>query len=185
MVDKIPAQRLPEYFKDFHETKPSLVMGLTILSLGFYIINWIYLRNKDFEQLDDDAPLATRGAILLMVLPFSWFFILQILKNLIFSPNNLIIGIIEIVGFGIILFLILKYLFDFCNTFGKITKTTGLIWFIPFFVGLIGLIALVFNFIYLIPLLFFLFIVTPAMQGELNKTFHRIDMKKADNRFYN
>lgn len=184
-MNKIPAYKLPEYYKDFTETKPSLVMGLTIISFGFYIINWIYLRNKEFEILSEHAPESKRGAVLMMVLPLFWFFFIQILKNIFFSNENVVIGILEIVGFGIIFFLILKYIFDFCETFGQITKSPGIIWFIPFFLGVIGIIGIIFKFYYTLPLLFFLFIVTPAMQAELNKNFHKIAMKKQDNNFYN
>ena len=48
--------RSSEFYREFKETNPYLVMGLIIITLGFYIINWIYLRNKDFVLLDKFAP---------------------------------------------------------------------------------------------------------------------------------
>lgn len=184
MSERIPASKLPEFYKTFSETKPSLVLGLIIISFGFYIINWIYTKNREFEILSEFAPDANRGAIIMMIIPFFWFFFIKVLQNLIFSSNNLIIGILEIVGFGIILFLLLKYLFDFCLTFGEITKSPGIIWFIPFIIGIIGIIGTFFKFFYLSPLFLFLIIVIPAMQAELNKNFHKLSMKKQDINFY-
>lgn len=184
-MGKIPTSSLPEYYKDFVQTKPSLVMGLSIISFGLYIINWIYLRNKEFEVITEEAPNSKRGAFLMMILPLFWFFFLQTLKNIFFKDNLRTIYIIEMIGFILIFILILKYIYDFCDTFSQITKSPLIIWFIPFFIGFLGIIGLLFQFFYLFPFIFFLFIVTPAMQAELNKNFHKIDIKKQNNNFYN
>lgn len=173
-----------EFYKQYHETSPSLVMGLIILSFGLYIINWIFLRNKDFEELDENAPDSNRGAILMIIIPFGWFFLTTILKNLIFSPNNLLIGILEIVGWGIIIFLIYKYLFDFCLSYGRITKTNGLLWFGLFIISGIGIVGIIIENYYLIFLLPILMIIIPAMHSELNKQFHILNIKQKSTTFY-
>jgi len=174
----------PEFYLNYKETNAGLVLGLIIISFGFYIINWIYLKNKDFEKLDPNTPNSNRGAIIMMVIPFIWFFILMVFKNLFFDKNSLFLGIFEIVGWGLILFLVLKYILDFCNSFGKITQTFGFNWFIFYFLGILGIISIFYNFIWTIPLVIMLLIVVPMMQSELNSHFTRRSMKKKSNIFY-
>jgi len=177
-------QKEPDFYKDYKETNPTLVLGLIIISFGLYIINWIYLRNREFELINSNAPDSNRGAVILMILPFIWFFIYMLLKYLFFRDSYLILKIIELVGLGFITTLILKYLYDFCNTFGLITKTSGFGWFIFYLLGIIGIISIVFKFYYLSPLVFFLMIIIPAMQSELNSHFSRFAMKKKGKIFY-
>lgn len=173
------------FFKEFKETNPSLVLGLIVISLGLYIINWIFVRNKDFETLDEDAPDSKRGAIIMMIIPFSWFFIIYVLKYVIFKHPPLIIEIMEIVGWGIIIFLLLKYIFDFCHSFSKLTRTSHLFWFGFFLLGFIGIIStFLFKFYYLSPLTFFLIITIPAMQAELNSVFKSHAMTKKRDTYY-
>ena len=134
------------FYKDFRQTNPALILGLIIISFGFYVINWIYLKNRDFESIDNLAPDSNRGAIIMMVIPFSWFFIIFIFKKLIFPSFNIFLGIFEIIGWGFVTFLLLKYFLDFSLSFGRITKTKGIIWFLGFFSGVLGAYAIVFHF---------------------------------------
>lgn len=184
MIEKSKVTKTSNFYKNFRETNPALVLGLIFITIGFYIIHWLYVKNKDFEEIDQDAPDSTRGAIILMILPFMWFFIIFIFKK-IFGHENLYLQISEIVGYGIIIFLILKYLFDFCISFGKITKTNGLFWYLSFFFPILGIVLSFFDFYYLLPLVFFLIIVVPAMQAELNSYIQKFQIKKESNLFYN
>ena len=173
-----------DFFKEFRETSPALILGLIIVTLGLFIINWIFLRNREFDKLDKNAPNPNRGAVIMMILPFGWFFILQVLKELIFGYENLFIGIFEIVGYFLILFLLLKYLLEFCLTFGRITNTHGIFWFLLFLVGVIGLIGIIFEFYPVATLTIFLLLVIPVMQSELNSHFSRFTIRKKNNVFY-
>lgn len=173
------------FFKDFKESNPSLILGLIIISIGLYIINWIYLISKDFESLDDEAPEPNRGAALMMIIPFGWFFIIFTLKEIIFKGTYiLVLGIIEIVVWGLIIFLILKFLYDFCKTYGKITKTNHFFWFGFFFLGLIGIVATTLGHYFVSPLIFFLFIVVPAMQAELNTVYKTHFLRRKKDTYY-
>ena len=185
MTDRFKITLTKEFYNEFRQINPSLVLGLIILTLGLYIINWIYLNNKNFEKVDKQAPDSNRGAIIMMVLPFSWFFIILIFKKIILGPNSLILQIFEIVGWTFIIFLLLKYLLDFCLSFGRITRTQGLFWFIFILTGLIGIISIPIGFYYTMPLSFFLIISIPAMQAELNSFFVRYAIRKEKNIFYN
>ena len=173
-----------QFYKSYKETGTSLVLGLIILTLGLYTINWIYMRNKEFESLDKHAPDSNRGAIILMVLPFAWFFITAVLEKLVFNPNSTIFSIIEILGWSLVIFLVIKYIFDFCISYGKITKTFGILWFILFLIGIIGVISIFLKIKCTIPLVFFLIIVIPAMQNELNAHFRKFNITKSKNSFY-
>jgi hypothetical protein len=168
-------------FKELYvELKPmssSLVLGLIIITFGFYIINWIYQRNVDFLKFDSDAPDPKRGALLLFVIPVSWFIIMKVLINLLF--DNIFFRILENLGWLLILLLILKYLFDFSIVFGEITKTFGFFWFIFLSLGFLGLFfGVLFN-KYFFILTIFLFIFIPAMQEEINKIIKKYNYKKS------
>jgi hypothetical protein len=132
-----------------------LVFGLIIISLGTFIIPWIYTKNKEFRYLDKDAPNPPRGVVVLTMLPFIWGYSFYIIRKLIIK-HPLTIGI-EIVGWSFIIFLIIKYILDFCLSFGRITDTNGFLWFALF----------------IIPIL-----TIPAMQAELNSHFQRMQVRK-------
>ncbi len=175
---------IKNFYRDFHESNPALILGLMIISFGLYLVNWIYLRNREFEALDDLAPDANRGAIILMILPFIWFFFIQILKKLFSLDSNLFVSIMEILGWGFITFLVLKYFLDFSLSYGRITQTNGIIWFFGFLLGIVGIYAVAFKWYYLSFLLIFFFLIIPAMQAELNVHYKRITIKKERSIFY-
>lgn len=172
------------FYKDFSPMSPSLLLGLIIISLGLYIINWVYLRNKEFELLDQFAPDSKRGVIIMMIIPFTWFFILYLLKYIFLDSINLFFQIIQIVSWGLIIVLVLKYLLDFCLTYGRITNTLGLVWFIPFLLGSIGILGIIFNNVYIGLLIVPFVIILPAMQSELNQYYVRMQIKKEKDTFY-
>ena len=172
-----------DFYHDFKEIGPPLVLGLIIISLGLYIIAWLYSNNKDFVKVDKHAPDPLRGVIIMIVLPFAWFFITTILKVLIFG-THWIFMIFEYFVWLLLLILILVYLFDFCVSFSRITRTHALFWYIFYVIGIIGLISIVFGWYYSIPLTFFIIIVVPAMQAEINSFFKRYAIKKEKNIFY-
>lgn len=185
MADKYKAKRPIKFHREFHETNPSLILGLMIISLGLYAINWIYLKNREFEDLDKLAPDANRGAVIMMLLPFGWFFITTIAKRVLFDLDNLAIGIMEIVGWGFVLFLLGKYIIDFCLSFGRITKTRGILWAIPFVISIIICsIGAIFEIYFLFLFLIIPIIMVLAMQTELNLVFIRIKMNKDRHTFY-
>ena len=164
-------EELNEIIKGYEKSSPLIIMILIILTLGVYVINWIFLRNREFEFMDNDAPDAKRGLALMIFLPFGWALTMFVLKKLIFTGEPLILGILEIVIWGLIVFLLMNYIFDFCLCFSRITKTSPIIWFIPFLLGFVGSIFLALGFYYVSPLIFFTIIVVPAMQAELQSHF--------------
>lgn len=172
------------FYDEFKQTNPYLVLGLMIISFGLFMINWIYIKNKEFERLDKFAPDALRGAIIMMILPLTWFFFIAFLKFVLFSPENLFIQILEIVGWGFLFILILKYLLDFCISFGRITKTNGILWIFSFFLGILGIILLMYQIKTGIILILVMIISIPAMQSELNLFYNRITRKKERQTFY-
>ena len=158
--------QIDELFKKHHETSPAIVMWFILLSAGLYIINWIYLRNKEIEEIDESAPEPRRGAVVLILLPFGWYLIMYVIKSL-SGEISLLLGIMEIVVWGLIIFLIYNYLWDFCYSFATLTKTGVFLWFGLFLCGGVGIISTFFEFYYLTPLIFFTVIAIPAMQAEL------------------
>jgi len=186
MKSRASIEHSKNFYKEFHETNQALLFGLIIISCGLYIINWIYMNNKDFETLDKFAPNSNRGAVIMMILPFSWFFIIYILKHIIIGENNLFLEMFEIVGWGLILTLLIKYLLDFTISFGRITKTNGLFWFLPFLITIILCsIGVIFKINYLFLSLIIPVIIILSMQSELNLIFVRFKINKDKNIFYN
>ncbi len=183
-IEKRSITRHKNFYEEFSQTNPYLISGLLIISLGLYMINWIYVKNKEFEKLDDLAPDALRGAIIMMILPLTWFFITIFLKLIIFSPENLVIQIIEIVGWGLLFLLIIKYLLDFCISFGRITQTNGFLWIFTFIIGVTGIIFTMYQKPFGLILILIMVLAIPAMQAELNLFYNRITRKKEKQTFY-
>lgn len=172
-----------DFGKDLHPFNHALLLGLIVITFGLYIINWIYLKNKEFNLLDKESPDPNRGAVLLMILPFSWFFTYFTLSTLLFQ-ENLLLNIINILVSASIYLLIMKYILDFCQSFGRLTNTFGPIWFFGFLLGSIGIIGLIIQKAYLLPFIFFLIIVVPAMQAELNVLIYKLKIRKEKMNYY-
>ena len=175
-------------FYSFHTTHTEIwefnieVLGLIIITFGIYLIEWFYKRTEEFTYIDRFSPNPQRAATVLFIIPLGWLIISKIIKKLIFTG---IIGeIIEIIGWGLILFLIIKFIFDFCISFGRITKTNGIYWFLILLTGTIGIICTILQ-IYILSILTISIILTiPAMQLELNSHFNKMTIKKNSNIFY-
>ena len=169
--------------KDFSIENSMLILGITIITLGLYTIYWFYLKNKELEHLDKQAPDSNRGFILMSILPLSWFFIINVIKKLI--PKNIVLIIFENIIWLIILLLILKYIYDFCISFGQITKTKGIAWFIPFIITIFSLyLYFLLRINYFLLFILMLFIIIPFMQQELNKLYLHFSFKKDKHKFY-
>lgn len=184
-MGRVEVTKRSNFYKNFRETNPALLLGLIIITFGFFIINWIYSKNKEFTEIDENAPDPNRGAIIMMVLPFIWFFIISVFKNILFKSYTYILKFIEITGWILVVLLIMNYLFDFCVSFANITKTNHYIWFSFFLLPAIGIICIFIKIYFMLFLVFFLFIGIPAMQAELNSYIKKFNMKKNDNLFYN
>lgn len=171
-----------QFYKEFHEINFYFILGLIIITLGTYIFHWIYLKNKEFLLLDSKAPDPNRGAVIMLLIPFSWFF-LSIFINFLFS-SGFYFTIIKNSIWILILLLIYKYLYDFTVSFGKITRTSGLLWFLMFIFSGVGFFGIIFNIWFLMIFFLFFLIIIPAMQAELNSHFSKFLIKKNSNIFY-
>ena len=168
---------------EYSEISPQLVFGLILITLGLYSLHWIYERNKELAQFDSSAPEPSRGAVLMMVFPFIWFFLITFLK-LIFSYTNFVIAIIELIGYLLIVILITKYLFDFCSSFSLVTRSHFSLWFILFLFGIVGVIGISINMYFLGISLLIFFIGVAAMQAELNSFYKRHSIKHEKTNYY-
>lgn len=172
------------FYEQYHESSPYLILGLIVLSFGLYGITWIYLKNKDFESMDEYAPDSIRGAIVMMILPLIFYFLVFFLQNVVFEVENMFITIIKYFFIGICSVLIFKYFADFTKSFSRITRTPNNFWLLFFSLGLIGIIGLLLMNIYMSVFILFFFIVIPAMQSELNSHFKRFSLKKGSNVYH-
>ncbi len=173
------------HFYDYHEEKKGIqILGLILITIGMYIIKWIYEKNKEFEILDPDAPDSQRGAVLVFIMPFIWVSILYVLGYLLDFKDNLLFQIFEILGSLLLYFLILKYLLDFCFTFGRITKTHGFLWFIPVAFGTFGVWGIIFQIYYLMPLSLLIFGWCPGLQIEFNSYIKHHRLRRHKNHYY-
>jgi hypothetical protein len=182
--DGVHEPRREKYFRKFEETSPILLLGMVLLTGGLFVLNWIYAKNKEFEEFFEDSPDSNRGLVIMMVFPFSWFFIMLGIKLLLFDKLPLALGILEIVVWGILIFLIYKYIYDFCDVFGQVTHSSTLLWFFFFVLSGMGILSLALKFYYVSPLVFFLAVVLPSMQTELNTNFKSLILRRKDNSYY-
>ena len=168
MADDEFKERLIYFYNNYEEKSPIKVLLLMLVSLGFYTITWVYFTNRVFEKLDENAPDSKRGVILLLFFPLFLFLIMFILKTIIFSETNNYLYAIEIIGWGCIIFLSLNYIYDFCVSFGMITKSRGVYWYFLLYVEYLGLVLAAFGFFYTTFLILLTIITIPFMQWYLN-----------------
>ena len=181
MKPKHNSESLGEFFKNYEEKNPAYVLGLIVISLGLYVFTWIYFINKDLEHLDEDAPHSARGGMLIVVLPLIWFFLSTFIKQFINSRQFL--GI-EVTVYVFIYILALKYILDFCIAFSHVTKTKAIAWFVPIVIGTFGFFGYFFQSFVISAFVVVLVLTIPAMQAELNTTYHKISIKKNNHAFY-
>jgi hypothetical protein len=188
MPEKYVRERVSEsgeFYKQFNETNPGLVMLFIVLTLGFYMINWFYLRNKELELIDKNSPDSKRGAVILFFIPFSYALISFVLRALFFEKVPLWLVITDSIMWFAILLISLKYFYDFCSSFAFITGGTKMVWFSFLSISLLGLYSSFFISYYLtVPFAFFFVVTIPAMQAELNRLYQRKTLKKNEGAFY-
>ncbi|MEC8339382.1 MAG: hypothetical protein VXZ40_02055 [Nanoarchaeota archaeon] len=167
---------LKYFFFDYKLRNPALIFFYMIISLGLYFVTWMYQINKKLEEIDEKAPASNRAAFVLVILPLIWYFIVYFLELYTTTGanflSNLIPQMVKVFGWGIISFLSLMYVYDFCISFGKVTQTSGVLWYIVIYMGYFSLILTIILgfhfFVYTFYFLFFPIIAIPAMQEMLN-----------------
>ncbi len=170
-------------FLEYKEQNPHILMIYMILSLSSYLIVWLFFTNKFFEKIDENAPDSRRAGIILFFFPIS-LAILNYIFGLIFTSliAKKIIFFFNVLVLSIIIFLNLQYLYDFCNSFGKFTRSSILTWYLFLYAGYFSFILLFFTywtfFLIIIPMF-----TVPAMQDILNKKIQSIKLRNERNEF--
>lgn len=168
MADNSPTLKELEYFyENFKIELPFIVLIKIIFSLGLYLIWWIYKMNQKLEEVDESAPETRRGLVILYLFPPMILIISLILEYLIKLPKSFVV-IFDVLFWSLAIFLSLKYIYDFCTSFGKWTGSSGLAWYLFIYPGYFSIILYVLDFFYALPLLFFTIIAIPGMQAFLN-----------------
>jgi len=171
------------FYKTYKLRNSSLVLFLILFSLGFYAIWWFYLIARDFKSIEKNAPSENRALFVSLIIPCSFFLIFFLIEEIL-SLNNVMLLLIKNWGWVFIAFLMIKYLYDFTQSYGKFTKTIGFYWFLGFLFGFLGVLAVAFYNFYLAPLIFIFPIIIPAMQAQFNFWVDRLNIKKKSNAFY-
>lgn len=178
---------LVNFFYTMKDKSPVTLLFYMVISLGTYLIFWLYDMNKKLLELESDGPNPDFVFLNTVSLPAIWFLFTYFIKVLFFnlrfeflfqyysdfskidfSPFGYLFGIIEILGWIFIIVLILRYFFDFCYTFAKITKTDTFTWFVFLSGELFAIIFLILGYYGLVIFAFFTLITIPAMQDKLN-----------------
>jgi len=110
---KISKEKIDNFFREYKEKTPIILMIYMIFSLSLYLLIWIFLTNKELEKIiEEDAPNSKRATIILFILPISLaiiihflniFFITEISKKLIYS--------FSILAWSFVIFLSLQYIY--------------------------------------------------------------------------
>ena len=164
---KLNLNDLEYFFEDYKREIPILVLIKIIFSFGIYIFVWIYKMNQQLERVDEMAPDSRRGFFILFLIPIVIFVISIVIEKL-FQLPNYTIATYNAIFWSINIFLSLKYIYDFCESFGKWTGSNGLFWYLVIYPGYFSVILYFLDFLYVLPLLFFTIIAIPSMQGFLN-----------------
>lgn len=181
--------KLIDFFSNYIKTSPEKHLFLMVLTFGLYDLYWMYKKNKIFQEIDSERLDPDREISIFLILPSLWFLIFYTIKMLVFWGNEsvniftinwntnltemsnlaIIFGLIEFIGWFMIFFLIMKYLFDFCMFFGNITQSYGVIWYIFMVSEFFALFFALFGNFYFVPFMFFTYITIPAMEANLNR----------------
>ena len=184
MNHALSPSKIEKFLKDFEEMGTSTILGLMIISVGLYGIHWLYTLNKLLERHDKYAPESKRGLTLLAVLPLSWFFIMFFIKTILIPNSPLLITIFEMITWGCILFLIMKYLIDLSHSFCDITDGHPVIWIALFFFGLIGIAGIFSGQKYFFAFVLCNIFAIVGMQSELNSILKSHTIRKQGNSYY-
>jgi hypothetical protein len=181
---------LNRYYENYIYSSSVWTLLFMSLTAGIYIINWLYLTNKEFEKFDENAPDSNRGAALTLIIPVSWLVLAWIGDNLGLG-NNELFRMVKTIGWLTIVMMILKYMYDFCTTFSRFTRSNELIWYYALFPGMIFYVlaplviwydSLFVWFTY--PFLFFTIVAVSSMQAKLNAEKNLFDIKEGEGEFY-
>lgn len=170
-----------QFYRSSKNFNPFLLTFLSVISLGFFLVHWIYCTNLKLENIDEDAPDSKRAGVILFFLPASWTIIITILSNLTNSFSSFFLTA-KVFGWILLSFVALKYLFDFCISFGQATNTKPYLWYYLIYLGYLSLILLIFGFYYTLPMLLFPIMTLSAMQFILNKRTKEVELE--ENRTY-
>jgi hypothetical protein len=169
-------ESLEFFFYDFKLKNPAMIFFYMVISIGLYFVTWLFQVNKKLEEIDEKAPIASRAALVLVFLPLTWFFIIYFLDKFTGNSTNIISvlvpSIVKVLGWGLISFLSLMYVYDFCISFGKVTKTSGVMWYLAIYPGYFSLILTIIlgfqYFVYTFYFLIFPILAIPFMQEVMN-----------------
>lgn len=177
---KILREKQDSFFRHVEEQSPVKLFFAMVLSLTLYSIYWIQKTNLILEYHDEDAPESGRAVLVLVLIPLIWGVISFILSVLI---KNQIIMWINLLGWLVVTMLTLKYVYDFFVSFGKMTGTSGALWYFLFYPGYFSMILLFFKITTTLPLLIFTILTIPAMQEYLNYKFQKVTQRDSNLRF--
>ena len=166
-VKNIKKDMLFEFYEDFENQNSFLLFFLIIITLGLYLLKWFYVTNRKFEEVDEDAPDSQRAGLILIIMPMIWSSLTFVLL-IKFEEVFILTRIMEYGGWLLIILFSLQYVYDFCQSFGRMTDTNGLLWYLLIYPGYFSIILLLFGVYYTIPLIFIPFLVVPVMQDLLN-----------------
>ena len=183
MVKKITESDLDFFYEKYEVNYPAIILFKIIITFGLYVIWWFYKMNIKLEEVDGDAPSSKRGVIILLFLIPGFEGVLFVLEKLVFINAQNLLFIVTAIGWSLVIFLSLKYIYDFCDCFGKWTASSGLFWYLAIYPGYFSIILYFYHFYYALPLLFFSIITVPAMQAFLNIKERKFREMKEHNNF--
>ncbi len=178
MNRKLQLKTLEDFYWSYDEKNPIAVFIAMTISLGFYIITWIYFLNKELAKYDPEAPNPDRGALIMFFIPLSWYITTIVISKLFLINFPSISFTINFLGWILVIFLGLKYLYDFCISFANITKSNALLWYLFIYPGFLAYVLAFFNFFYTFPFIFFTIIAIPSMQDFMNNRAKEIQTKR-------
>lgn len=176
-------ETLYNFYSELEDESVTRLLIFMFISLGTYIITWVYKINVVLKHVDDNAPDPLRGVFVMFFIPVAWYFIVIILKFMIFASLPKISQVLQWLGWGIIVFFTLRYIYDFSKSFGKITQTNPIFWYTSIYLGYYSIIFIFLNFFSFAPFLLFPIIAIPAMQATLNRKGKKILEKETLKRF--
>lgn len=169
-------------FYDYERKNVLLIFLYLFLTLGLYAIPWIYYHNKKFEEIDPAAPDSKRGAFILFILPILIYSFFLVAKT-IFFQDSFELRIAEIIVWSLEIFLTLKYVYEFCESVGRLTVTKTWPWYLFVYIGYCSYILALFGIVYALFALIVLFIGIVSMQEAINVMCYRVKTYRDKERF--
>ena len=183
MSSDIEREDLYYFYEHTNEKNSILIIISLILTMGLYYLYWIYRLNKHLEHIDDKAPNTLRASFILFYIPLFWI-PLSFFSTIYFGGEYaLAIKFIKILVWAFLSFVLLQYLFDFCKSYSRVTKTPAFLWYIMLYLGYFSLIMFVFDFYYTVPLVIIPILTIVSMQLILNRRHNEHKIKKQGNYF--